>query len=48
MKVKGVKRGRIIELLENIDVPDGAEVIAMNVQLARASPNFNRTYATQQ
>ena len=27
VKIKGIKRGKTIEFLENIDVPDGAEII---------------------
>ena len=26
MKIKGIKRGQIIELLESIDIPDGVEI----------------------
>ncbi|MBD1938040.1 DUF2281 domain-containing protein [Microcoleus sp. FACHB-68] len=27
MKVKGIKRGQIIELLEKINIPDGVEIV---------------------
>lgn len=27
MKVKGIKRGQTIELLQEIDIPDGSEII---------------------
>lgn len=27
MKVKGVKRGQVIELLEKINIPDGVEIV---------------------
>ena len=34
MKIKGIKRGQIIELLEPIDIPDGVEItIEVEVQL---------------
>lgn len=26
MKIKGIKRGQIIELLESINIPDGLEI----------------------
>lgn len=32
MKIKGIKRGQIIELLESIDIPDGVE-ITMEVEV---------------
>ncbi len=27
MKIKGIKRGQAIELLQNINIPDGSEII---------------------
>ncbi len=26
MEIKGIKRGKVIEILENVDIPDGVEI----------------------
>jgi hypothetical protein len=43
MKIKGIKRGQIIELLEQInDIPNGTEIIA---ELQLTGFDITRTYA---
>lgn len=33
MKVKGIKRGKIIELVETLDIPDGEQVIVEALEI---------------
>lgn len=42
MKVKGIKQGQTIELLEDINIPDGIEVtVDIEIDSAKTSPNAN-------
>lgn len=46
MKIKGIKRGQIIELLESIDIPDGVE-ITMEVEVQPLSEQERLTKLNQ-
>lgn len=42
MKIKGIKRGQIIELLESINIPDGVEII-IDVDFKQPLDNQEKT-----
>jgi hypothetical protein len=46
VKIKGIKRGQIIELLESIDIPDGVE-ITMEVEFQPLSEQERLTKLNQ-
>lgn len=42
MRVKGIKQGKTIELLEDINIPDGIEVtVEIEINGAKTSPDAN-------
>jgi len=47
MKVKGIKQGKTIELLENIDIPDGIE-ITVEIELDTTEGSSNISSSSEQ
>ncbi|GAA6616631.1 hypothetical protein [Scytonema sp. NUACC26] len=41
MKIKGIKRGKTIEILEDIDIPDGAQVV---IEIENSHSNFKEQH----
>lgn len=46
MKIKGIKQGKVIELSEDVDIPDGSEVVVeiQDAQLIRKETHQKRLY----